>query len=50
MAQMEYSPNGKALGPQGNIVSFEIVIAMIKDKRYIIKDAMSIKISFIHYS
>ena len=50
MAQMEYSPNGKALWPQGNIVFFEVVIVMIKDKRYIIKDAMSIKISFIHYS
>ena len=28
---------------------FEVVIVMIKDKKYSIKDTMSIKISFMHY-
>ena len=55
----------KALWTQGNIVSwfiapmekawfykrlfFEVVIVMVKDKKYSIKITMSIKISFMHY-
>ena len=54
MVQMEYSPNRKVLWPQGNIASwfiapmkkawfykrlfFEVVIVMVKDKKYTIKD------------
>ena len=65
MAQMVYSPNGKVLWPQGNIASwfiapmekacfykrlfFKVVIVMVKDKKYTIKDTMLIKISFMHY-
>ena len=30
------------------ILFFEVVTVMVKDKKYSIKDAMSIKISFIH--
>ena len=57
MVQMEYSPNGKGIWPQGNIVSwfiapmekawfykrlfFEVVIVMARDKKYSMKDAMS---------
>ena len=65
MVQMEYSPNGKGIWPQGNIVSwfiapmekawfykrlfFELVIVMARDKKYSIKDAMSVKFNFMHY-
>ena len=65
MAPMEYSTNKKALWPQWNIspwfivaigktwfyerLFFEVVIIMVKDKKYSAKDTMSIKISFMHY-
>ena len=65
MVQMEYSPNGKGIWPQGNIVSwfiapmekawfykrlfFEVVIVMARDKKYSMKDAMSNLILCITY-
>ena len=65
MAQMEYSPDGKVLWFQGNIASwvispmekawfykrlfFEVVIAIVKDKKYTTKDTMLIKFCFMHY-
>ena len=50
----EYSPNGKAImTPMEKTwfyekLFFEVVIVMVKDKKYCIKDTMSIKVSFVH--
>ena len=55
MAPMNYtlvvnSPNGKGMVLWKIVfLFFEVVIIMVKDKNYSIKETMSIKISFIHY-
>ena len=64
MAQIECSYNGKGImalrkysltvnSPKGKGMVLqkivEVVLVMVKDKKYSIKDTMSIKISFMHY-
>ena len=63
MAQIECSYNGKGImaltkysltvnSPKGKgmvLQKIEVVLVMVKDKKYNIKDTMSIKISFMHY-
>ena len=55
LTTMEYSPNGKGIMTSMEKtwfyqrLSFEIVIVMVKDKKYSIKDTMSIKVSFMYY-